>query len=158
MNPERWREIERLCHEALVLPIQHRTAFLREACGNDEGLLNDVESLLMQEARVSGFMSEPAIPDLHARGALSGRRLHAYVLNSLEGVGGMGEVYRATDTRLNRIVAIKVLPPFARDEPEPKQRFKREAETLAALSHPHICPIYDVGEQDGISFLVDCTN
>jgi len=154
MNPERWREIERLCHEALALPIQQRTAFLREACGYDEGLLNDVESLLVQEARVSGFMSEPAIPNLLTRGALSGRRLNAYVLNSLEGVGGMGEVYSATDTRLNRIVAIKVLPSFVRDEPERKQRFKREAETLAALSHPHICPIYDVGEQDGINFLV----
>jgi eukaryotic-like serine/threonine-protein kinase len=154
MKPERWREIERLCHEALALPVQQRTAFLSEACGNDEGLLNDVESLLVQEARISGFMSEPAIPDLLTGGALSGRRLHAYVLNSLEGEGGMGEVYSATDTRLNRIVAIKVLPPFLRDQPERNQRFKREAETLAAVNHPHICPIYDVGEQDGINFLV----
>jgi predicted Ser/Thr protein kinase len=66
----------------------------------------------------------------------------------------MGEVYKATDTRLNRVVAIKVLPAVVRDDAERRQRFEREAETLASLSHPHICPIYDVGEHDGIAFLV----
>src|SRR5262245_35691726 len=66
----------------------------------------------------------------------------------------MGEVYKATDTRLGRIVAIKVLPEHVASDLDLKQRFDREAKTLAALSHPHICPIHDVGSQDGIHFLV----
>ena len=66
----------------------------------------------------------------------------------------MGEVYRARDTRLNRTVAIKVLPEHVAADPDLKQRFEREAKTVAALSHPHICPVFDVGEQDGINFLV----
>ena len=66
----------------------------------------------------------------------------------------MGEVYKATDTRLDRTVAIKVLPEHVATDSELRQRFEREAKTLAALSHPHICPVYDVGSQDGIDFLV----
>jgi serine/threonine protein kinase len=66
----------------------------------------------------------------------------------------MGEVYRAQDTRLDRTVAIKVLPQHVAADPELKQRFEREAKTLAALSHPHICPVFDVGRQDGVDFLV----
>src|SRR5262245_4863933 len=69
------------------------------------------------------------------------------------GAGGMGEVYRARDTRLNRIVAIKVLPEES-SNPALRQRFEREAQTVAALNHPHICSLYDVGHQDGIDFLV----
>ena len=66
----------------------------------------------------------------------------------------MGEVFKARDTRLGRIVAIKILPWYLRDDPDLKQRFEREAKTLATLSHPHICPVFDVGRQDGIEFLV----
>src|SRR5438105_11411380 len=84
----------------------------------------------------------------------SGTRLGPYeVLNPL-GAGGMGEVYKATDTRLNRTVAIKILPPHFAGDPEMKQRFAREAQTIAGLNHPHICTLHDVGEQDGMSFLV----
>ncbi|MGH9256299.1 MAG: serine/threonine-protein kinase, partial [Vicinamibacterales bacterium] len=70
------------------------------------------------------------------------------------GEGGMGEVYKARDSRLDRTVAIKVLPEHVASDPALKQRFEREAKTLAALSHPHICPVFDVGTQDGIDFLV----
>lgn len=66
----------------------------------------------------------------------------------------MGEVYRAHDTRLDRAVAVKVLPVHVAHEPDVRQRFEREARTLAALSHPHICPVFDVGQQDGVDFLV----
>ena len=62
----------------------------------------------------------------------------------------MGEVYKASDTRLNRTVAIKVLPPHFADDPEMKQRFEREAQTIAGLNHPHICTLHDIGEQDGV--------
>ena len=81
-------------------------------------------------------------------------RLGPYEISSPLGAGGMGEVYKATDTRLDRTVAIKVLPEHVAADPDLKQRFEREAKTLAALSHPHICPVLDVGSQDGIDFLV----
>ncbi|MBI3047881.1 MAG: serine/threonine protein kinase [Acidobacteria bacterium] len=84
----------------------------------------------------------------------SGTRLGPYAVIAPLGAGGMGEVYKATDTRLDRTVAIKVLPEHVAADPELKQRFEREAKTLAALSHPHICPVFDVGSQEGTHFLV----
>src|SRR5512134_2117830 len=83
-----------------------------------------------------------------------GTRLGPYAITAPLGAGGMGEVYKATDTRLDRTVAIKVLPEHVASDPDLKQRFEREAKTLAALSHPHICPVFDVGSQDGLGFLV----
>jgi len=83
-----------------------------------------------------------------------GTRLGPYEILSAIGAGGMGEVYKATDTRLNRTVAIKVLPPHFAGDPEMKLRFEREAQTIAGLNHPHICTLHDVGEQDGTRFLV----
>ncbi len=74
-----------------------------------------------------------------------GTKLGPYQIESPLGAGGMGEVYKATDTRLERTVAIKVLPAHVASDPERKQRFEREAKTVAALSHPHICPVFDVG-------------
>ena len=88
------------------------------------------------------------------RCSLLGRASAPTLITSPIGAGGMGEVYKATDTRLNRTVAIKVLPEHVAADPDLKQRFEREAKTLAALSHPHICNIHDVGSQDGIDFLV----
>jgi serine/threonine protein kinase/Tol biopolymer transport system component len=85
---------------------------------------------------------------------LPGRRLGPYEILSSIGAGGMGEVYRARDTRLDRIVAIKVLPPHLADRPELRERFEREARTIASLNHPHICTLHDIGKQDGIDFLV----
>src|SRR5712691_7545565 len=84
----------------------------------------------------------------------SGKRLGPYEVLSAIGAGGMGEVYRARDTRLDRIVAIKVLPAHLADEPERRERFEREARTIASLNHPHICVLHDIGRQDGIDFLV----
>ena len=85
---------------------------------------------------------------------LPGRRLGPYEILSAIGAGGMGEVYRAKDTRLDRIVAIKVLPAHLADRPELRERFEREARTIASLNHPHICTLFDIGHQDGIDFLV----
>src|SRR5712671_6967719 len=83
-----------------------------------------------------------------------GRRLGPYEILSAIGAGGMGEVYRARDTRLDRVVAIKVLPPHLADRSELRERFEREAKTIAGLNHPHICVLYDIGQQDGIDYLV----
>ncbi len=84
----------------------------------------------------------------------AGKRLGPYEILSAIGAGGMGEVYRARDTRLERIVAIKVLPMHLADRPELRERFDREARTIASLNHPHICTLYDIGHQDGIDFPV----
>src|ERR1017187_2648921 len=84
----------------------------------------------------------------------SGTKLGAYEIQSALGAGGMGEVYRARDTRLDRTVAIKVLPKHLSANPEAKERFEREARAISSLNHPHICTLYDVGHQDGIDFLV----
>src|SRR5262245_991522 len=83
-----------------------------------------------------------------------GTKLGPYEILAPIGAGGMGEVYKATDTRLNRTVAIKVLPPHFTDNPEMKQRFDREAQVIAGLNHPHICTLYDVGHQQDTEFLV----
>jgi serine/threonine protein kinase len=85
---------------------------------------------------------------------LPGRRLGPYEILSEIGAGGMGEVYKARDTRLDRIVAIKILPAHLADRAELRERFDREAKTIAGLNHPHICTLHDTGHQDGIDFLV----
>src|SRR5437016_6221866 len=84
----------------------------------------------------------------------SGTRLGSHEILSAIAAGGMGEVYRARDTRLDRMVAVKVLPAHLADRPELRQRFEREARTIASLNHPHICTLYDIGHQDGTDFLV----
>src|SRR5512134_1651854 len=83
-----------------------------------------------------------------------GARLGSYEILSAIGAGGMGEVYKARDTRLNRDVAIKVLPEHLSLNAELRDRFQREAEAIAKLQHPHICVLYDIGEQDGVQYLV----
>src|ERR1051325_7371287 len=83
-----------------------------------------------------------------------GTRLGPYEIVAPLGAGGMGEVYKARDTRLDRTVAIKVLPEHSATRPEVRERFEREARAVSALSQPHICTLYDVGRQDGIDFLV----
>ena len=85
---------------------------------------------------------------------LPGTRLGPYEILSLVGAGGMGEVYKARDTRLDRTVAIKILPDTLAADPQFRERFDREARAISQLDHPHICALYDVGEQDGTAFLV----
>jgi serine/threonine protein kinase len=84
----------------------------------------------------------------------SGTKLGPYEIESPLGAGGMGEVYRAKDTRLDRTVAVKILPSHLSDNPEAKQRFDREARAISSLNHPNICTLYDVGHQDGTDYLV----
>src|SRR6201997_2013076 len=84
----------------------------------------------------------------------AGTKLGPYEIAGAIGAGGMGEVYRARDTRLDRVVAIKVLPTHLADEPERRERFEREARTIASLNHPHICVLHDIGRQDGTDYLV----
>jgi eukaryotic-like serine/threonine-protein kinase len=118
----------------------------------------EVESLLRFDREtvnsIHGWIAAAADSVLAGHPLATGARLGPYELLAPAGAGGMGEVYKARDTRLDRTVAIKVLPPHVARDPVLNQRFEREARMLAALSHPHICPVFDVGHQDGIAFLV----
>src|SRR5262245_53058157 len=83
-----------------------------------------------------------------------GTRLGPYEIQSALGAGGMGEVYKAKDTRLDRTVALKVLPAHVASDRESRQRFEREAKAISQINHPHICTLYDIGEHEGQHFLV----
>jgi serine/threonine protein kinase len=144
------RGVESICLEALARPVEERRAFLDGACAGDAGLRQEVEALL---ARAAGFMEAPAWA-APSTPLTAGTRLGPYEIQSAIGAGGMGEVYKARDTRLDRTVAIKVLPPTVSSDPERRARFEREAKTIAGLNHPHICTLHDVGEHDGSTFLV----
>jgi serine/threonine protein kinase len=160
MTPERWRRVEELYHAALTRNESDRAAFLASACDGDETLRRDVESLLKQPESAQRFLSAPAlaIADRVINGVessvLSGRRLGAYEVHERIGAGGMGEVYRAQDTKLGRNVAIKILPRLFTSDPERLARFGREARVLASLNHPHIGAIYGFEEADGLRALV----
>jgi eukaryotic-like serine/threonine-protein kinase len=160
MSSDRFQQIERIYHSALEKDEHQRAAYLNEVCAGDEALRREVEGLLAYAGRADAFMAAPAL-DIAARALaarrahrLEGRRLGAYEVLDLIGHGGMGEVYRALDTRLGRTVAIKILPEHLSTNAQARDRFEREARTTSALNHPHICSIYDVGEQDGVSYLV----
>jgi Tol biopolymer transport system component len=156
-DPDRWRRVELIYDDAISREGADRARFLDGACGGDEALRRDIESLLDADREVGDFLETPAADILERErraSALTGRQLGPYRIESLIGSGGMGEVYAAQDTRLDRRVAVKVLPPHFADRPESRQRFEREAKAIGALSHPHICALYDVGTDEGTSFLV----
>ena len=158
-QPERWRRVEQLCEGALERSLVDRAAFLRDACGGDDELRGDVERLLAQESEAAGFLqgSVAAVAAgamTPAPQSLTGRRLNALEVGALIGAGGMGEVYRARDTKLRRDVAIKVLGYLFTSNPERLGRFKREAQLLASLNHPNIGAIYGLEESDGVQALV----
>src|SRR6266853_1084796 len=160
MRPDPQRDVERICHEALALNAVAREAFVADACAGDTALRSEVESLLRQESKADGFLGQPAlVAAAHSLAAdsgqsLLGRKFGAYQVQSLLGTGGMGEAYRARDTRLSRDVAIKILPRLFVADPERRARFEREARVLASLNHPHIGAIYGLEDVDGISALV----
>ena len=158
MTPERWAKVERLYHAALAHDENERAAFLRDACADDEALRGDVESLLAQTAS-GDFGAAPAIAMaaelVSTPGSmLSGRRIGVYQILGLLGAGGMGEVYRARDTKLGRDVAIKILPRGFASQPDRLARFEREARVLATLNHAHIGGIFGVEYADGMPALV----
>jgi eukaryotic-like serine/threonine-protein kinase len=149
-----WGRIERLFHEARERPPEQRAAFLAQACDGDSALQEEVESLLTQ---VDGSLLRDGVQTLARQmigASREGSRLGPYVLGPLIGEGGMGEVYRARDARLDREVAVKLLPADLAHDPERKRRSEREARVLASLNHPNIAALFGLEEGDGLTGLV----
>ena len=159
-DPERRRRVEELCDAALDRDHRDRAAFVAAACGPDEALRAEVEALLAHAQTAEGFL-EVSMGEVAAHllagehgASLVGRQIGSYEILSLLGKGGMGEVYRARDTKLGRDVAIKVVASAFLSDPERLARFEREARVLATLNHPHIGAIYGLEETDGVRGLV----
>ena len=156
----RWAQIDELLQSALAREPRERAEFLRKACADDLLLLCEVESLLSSHEQAKDFLEDLApgasLGGLTGRShkSLLGRRIGPYEILDLLGFGGMGEVYHAIDTRLNRSVAVKFLPSRFSGNVELRERFEREARTVSSLSHPHICALYDIGSDDGLDYFV----
>jgi tetratricopeptide (TPR) repeat protein len=157
---DHWTTVKRIHQSALDVDPSKRAAFVDELCGGDETLRREVHSLLTYAADAETFLERPAADIATAPSSepheptLVGRTVSHYQVLSLLGAGGMGEVYLARDSRLDRTVALKILPGELAADPERMQRFAREAKAASALNHPNVATIYDVGESDGIRFIV----
>lgn len=151
MTPERWQQIKAVLEQALETPQQERSAFLDQACSDDVEMRKELDSLLKSSEDVrSGFLHSPIPPVT----LISGSRIGEYEVRTLVGSGGMGEVYRARDTRLDRDVAIKVLPTYLSSDRDRLQRFEQEAQATAALNHPNILSVFQFGSFEGAPYLV----
>ena len=166
LSPEQFRKVEEVFHEATALPEEQRAAFVAGTCGEDFEVREEVLSLLEEAAAgprspdpltlvVGGATGRPSVASgLQAPPVLTGQTVGAYRIDGMIGRGGMGVVYRAEDTRLHRVVAVKALPPSWTQQPQQVARFEREAKVLASLSHAGIATVYGLEEWEGQRLLV----
>ena len=150
MHPERWRQIDTIFKSALEVPTGERQEFVARACGGDEELRREVESLIAYDR--SGFLDEPpaeeaarvlAAASERAR-SLAGQTVGPYRILSRLGAGGMGEVHLAVHERNGRKVALKLLPPHLTPDEQHVRRFRQEARAVLRLNHPNIVTVYDI--------------
>jgi len=160
MTPDRWARIDQLLDEAMERPVAERLAFVNVACGEDLELRREVLSLLSAHQQAEEkFLKLPALElaAQHLAGdterSLLGQSLGAYSVLTVLGIGGMGEVYLARDTRLERKVALKLLPPQYTQDAARIKRFEREARAASALNHPNIITIYEIGRIENKHFI-----
>jgi Tol biopolymer transport system component/serine/threonine protein kinase len=155
LRPDEWTRVREVFDGARALPPDARPAFLTSACLGDEALRLEVEQLLASHELAAGFLESPAMlaDDAATTTTLEGRRLGSYQIQQRIGAGGMGVVYRAVDSRLNRPVAIKLLSSELADS-SARRRFQQEAKMASALNHPHILTVHEAGEFRGRQYLV----
>jgi eukaryotic-like serine/threonine-protein kinase len=159
MNPERWKLIKELFNAAIdKMPVE-RAPFLEQICNGDEQLRREVEKLIAAHEKPDLFIDKPAyeaaaemLVDEPAE-SLTGRSIGHYRVERKLGQGGMGEVFSAFDTRLDRAVALKILPEHSMRDPERVRRFKQEARAASLLNHPNIVTIYDIGDMEERRFI-----
>jgi eukaryotic-like serine/threonine-protein kinase len=152
MTPERWQKVRGVLEQALELAPEEQPRFLDVACSSDPSLRSEVESLLSSDKNARpGFLQTPGLrpPEL-----TPSTKLGDYEIISQLGSGGMGVVYRARDLRLGRVVAIKVLPAHFSSDANRLKRFEQEAKAAAALNHPNILAVYQLGSYEGVPYLV----
>jgi len=159
MTSERWQQVNDLFQLAAERPPKERTTFLQTACQGDEGLRREVESLIASYERAENFIESPAfevVPELltnERTSGIIGESIAHYHIESLIGVGGMGEVYLARDQRLGRKVALKFLPERLTANNTQLSRFKSEARAASALNHPNILTVYEIGTEENRHFI-----
>jgi eukaryotic-like serine/threonine-protein kinase len=153
---EAWPRLKEAFEGARALALDARPAYLAEVCNGDEALRHEVERLLAHNDQAASFLETPAMPfdDRLVAKSLEGQSIGPYQVSALIGTGGMGDVYSARDTKLNRLVAIKVLLPALANDPDRLARFSREAQLLASLNHPHIAQIHGFENTGSLHALV----
>ncbi len=160
MDAERLKQIEEIYHAALEIAPAGRDAFFKARCGEDLQLRREVESLIAVNRTSNNIFDTPPeslaaemFSNKEKPANLAGREISHYKIIKLLGIGGMGEVYLAEDTKLRRKVALKLLPPQFSADAERKKRFEKEARAVSALNHPNIITIYEIEEAENISFM-----
>src|SRR6266699_2657948 len=159
MEPGRWARITEIYHATITRPPEERASFLSEECHGDESLRKQVEAMVKSHERSGDFIESPAFavaPELlidEPTGDLIGQSIGHYRIESLLGVGGMGEVYLARDEQLGRKVALKLLPEHMTANETQLIRFKTEARTASALNHPNILTVYEIGAEGDRQFI-----
>jgi eukaryotic-like serine/threonine-protein kinase len=159
VTPERWQQVEKLFEDVLNRAPHERARFLDQVCADDPELRQAIEKLIRSHEVAGSFLESPAAGNIahdqvSAPRELVGHNFGPYTVKSHLGSGGMGEVYLAEDSRLGRKVALKVLSTRLLNDSQFRARFLREARSVSRLNHPNICTLHDIGQQDGVDFLV----